>query len=213
MHSSARSALDREYTDSLTWWIVRKRRRFRARRVLKILLVDDSELVLKTWARQAKRERQVALCAPSRKDALELARREKPEMAVVDLFMPGESGLDIIRDLKKLKPRPVIMLVSAAMCAEYAMQGIAAGADDCFDKDISIRTLIERVEHGTRPEPGRVRPPTLEELEWQYIVRTLTDHDGNITHAAEALGLVRQSLQRKIRRLSPNGRNPVPPAR
>lgn len=187
--------------------------------MLKVLLVDDSELVLRTWARQSKRERKIALCATTRKDALELARREKPDMAVVDLFMPGDSGFDVVRDLKKLKPRPVIMLVSAAMDADYAMQGIAAGADDCFDKDIPIRTLIERVERGTRPEPGhgrgrgQGRPPTLDELEWQYIVRTLADHGGNITHAAQALGLVRQSLQRKIRRLSPNGRNPVPPAR
>lgn len=134
-------------------------------------------------------------------------------MAVVDLFMPGESGLDVVRDLKKLRPKPFLILVSGAMCADYAMQGIAAGADDCFDKDVAIRPLIERVEGGERPETCTGRPPTLDEVEWQYIVRTLTDNQGNITHAAEALGLMRQTLQRKIRRLSPTGRNPVLPTR
>jgi two-component system, response regulator RegA len=192
---------------------VTNNRRQRARRVRKILLVDDVDLVLKTWARQAKRAGAVALCANNRRDALELARREKPDMAVIDLVMPGESGLDVIRDLRKLKPKPFILLVSGAMSVDNAMHGIAAGADDCFDKDVSIQQLITRVERGVRPAIDHNRPLTLEQVEWQYIVRALTDHGGNITHAAQALGLMRQTLQRKIRRMSPTGKNPVPLAR
>ena len=192
---------------------VSKTRRQSARRVRKILLVDDVELVLKTWARQSKRAGVVPLCAQNRRDALELARREKPDMAVIDLVMPGESGLDIIRDLSKLKPKPFILLVSGAMSVDNAMNGIAAGADDCFDKDVTVGQLITRVERGVRPDIGNSRPLTLEQVEWQYIVRALTDHGGNITHAAHALGLMRQTLQRKIRRMSPTGKNPVPLAR
>jgi two-component system response regulator RegA len=190
-----------------------KNRRQSARRVRKILLVDDVELVLKVWARQAKRAGTIPLCANNRRDALELARREKPEMAVIDLVMPGESGLDIIRDLRKLKPKPFLLLVSGAMSVDNAMHGIAAGADDCFDKDVSIQQLITRVQRGVRPEVDHNRPLTLEQVEWQYIVRALTDHGGNITHAAQTLGLMRQTLQRKIRRMSPTGKNPVPLAR
>jgi two-component system, response regulator RegA len=177
------------------------------------LLVDDVELVLKTWARQVKRAGATPLCASNRRDAIALARREKPEMAVVDLVMPGESGLDICRDLRKLKPKPFIILVSGAMSVDNAMHGIAAGADDCFDKDVTIHQLIQRVERGVRPAVDHNRPLTLEQVEWQYIVRALTDNGGNITNAAKTLGLIRQTLQRKIRRMSPTGKNPVPMVR
>ncbi|HEY5951528.1 MAG TPA: response regulator [Kofleriaceae bacterium] len=178
----------------------------------KILLVDDVELVVKVWARQCRREGKVPFCATNRRDALEIAKREKPDMAVVDLVMPGDSGIAVVRDLKKLAPKCFVILVSGAMAVDNAMHGIAAGADDCFDKDVSIHQLVARVERGVRPG-GASRPLTLEEVEWQYIVRALTDHGGNITHAAQTLGLMRQTLQRKIRRLSPNGRNPVVGAR
>ena len=176
----------------------------------KILLVDDVELVLKTWARQVKREGKIPLCASNRAEALELARREKPDMAIVDLIMPGDSGLQVVRELKKLRRNMFIILVSGAMSVDYAMEGLAAGADDCFDKDTTIRQLIARVERGVRPPAGKVKQPTLKDVEWQYIVRVLTDHNGNITHAARALGLPRVTLQRKIRRQLPSGENPVP---
>lgn len=180
------------------------------RSVRKILLVDDVELVLRAWARQCKREGKIPLCASNRAEALDLARREKPDMAVVDLIMPGDSGLAVVRDLKKLRRNLFTILVSGAMSVDYAMEGLAAGADDCFDKDTTIKQLIARVERGVRPAVRKVKQPTLKDVEWQYIVRVLTDHNGNITHAARALGLPRVTLQRKIRRQMPSGENPVP---
>lgn len=178
------------------------------RRVRKVLLVDDMDMVLKVWTRQCRRQNKAALCATNRTEALDLARREKPDLAVVDLILPNDSGLEIVRELKKLRHKPFVILVSGAMSAEAAMQGIEAGADDCFDKDVSISDLLERVERGVRPRiPNQ---PTLKEMQWLYIRRVLTDHGGNITHAAKTLGVVRQSLQRTIWRLSPTGKVPVP---
>lgn len=189
---------------------VKKVRVSSVRSVRKILLVDDVELVLRAWARQCKREGKIPLCASNRAEALDLARREKPDMAVVDLIMPGDSGLAVVRDLKKLRRNLFTILVSGAMSVDYAMEGLAAGADDCFDKDTTIKQLIARVERGVRPAVRKVKQPTLKDVEWQYIVRVLTDHNGNITHAARALGLPRVTLQRKIRRQMPSGENPVP---
>ncbi len=188
---------------------VKKLRVSSMRNIRKILLVDDVELVLRTWSRQCKREGKIPLCATNRAEALELARREKPDMAIVDLIMPGDSGLAVVRDLKKLRRNMFTILVSGAMPVDHAMEGLAAGADDCFDKDTTIKQLIARVERGVRPATGKVKQPTLKAVEWQYIVRVLTDHGGNITHAARTLGLPRVTLQRKIRRVLPSGENPV----
>lgn len=173
--------------------------------VRKILLVDDVDMVLKLWARRAKKQGKTPLCATNRAEALEFARRERPQMAVVDLIMPDVSGLDLVRELKKLRPKMFTVLVSGAMSAETAMHGLQAGADDCFDKDTPVEEMIERVETGSRPSEPSLDMPTLDDMETQYIIRVLTDHNGNVTHTASALGIPRQSLQRKLRRLRTNG--------
>lgn len=173
--------------------------------VRKILLVDDVDMVLKLWARRCKKQGKTAYCATTRAEALEIARRERPQMAVVDLIMPETSGLDLVRELKKVRPKMFTVLVSGAMSADTAMHGLKAGADDCFDKDSPIEEIIERVQTGSRPGEPSLEMPTLDDMETQYIIRVLTDHNGNVTHTASALGIPRQSLQRKLRRLRTNG--------
>ena len=92
-----------------------------------------------------------------------------------------------------------LILVSASMCVQYAMLGVEAGADDCFEKGVTVEQLIARTESGKRTEleHGAV-VPTLAEIEWQYIVRTLDDVGGNRTRAAEVLGISRPKLLRAI---------------
>ena len=66
-------------------------------------------------------------------------------------------------------------------------------------KILLVVPIRRRVQRGTSAKVN-VNTPTLEAVEWAYIVRMLKDHRGNVTHAAAALGLLRQTLQRKIRR-------------
>ncbi|MEO8841957.1 MAG: helix-turn-helix domain-containing protein, partial [Kofleriaceae bacterium] len=71
-------------------------------------------------------------------------------------------------------------------------------ADDCEAKPVAPRHLLRRIEHGEASAiVGEML--TLDEVEWEHISRALSDCGGNISHAAKALGLHRQSLQRKLR--------------
>jgi two-component system, response regulator RegA len=173
------------------------------RRVERVLLVDDSKTVLRAWQLSCQQAHKIALCAASRRSALDLAARERPDLAVVDLFLQEATGLEVIRDLKHLGVDAFIVLVSAHISVEYAMLAVHAGADDCYDKSISLKQIIQRVETGQRTEPDWQSVPTLREVEWRHIARVLSDCDGNISHAAEVLGEHRQSLQRKIHRYAP----------
>lgn len=177
-------------------------------RVRKILLVDDVELVLKAWTRQCKRGGWTPLCATNGADALALARREKPQLAVVDLIMPGQSGIEVIRELKKVRPRPHLVLVSALMTADDAMLGVRAGANDCHDKEVSLAELVECVETGER-KPTVPLPHDVDEVQRRLIQRVIDDHHGNVTQAAKALGVFRQSLYRTLHRLYPTRRPPL----
>lgn len=95
------------------------------------------------------------------------------------------------------------MLISAAMSIAQTVAAMRNGADDCATKPISPAQLIRRIEEGESREVEAGQVLTLDEVEWEHIARVLADCDGNVTNAARALGLHRQSLQRKLRQLRP----------
>lgn len=181
--------------------------------VQSVLLVDGAEMMLRAWSRECRRFGKIPFTASTRTEAVQVAARERPEMAVVDLLMPNESGLQIVRELKSLSIDIFVILASGAMCVDYAMLGIEAGADDCCDKTVTIGQLIHRVECGKRPDPLLDRIPSLDEVQWEHIARVLNDCNGNISHAAEALGEYRYSLQRKIKKLAPGALRAKPRTR
>jgi two-component system response regulator RegA len=172
------------------------------RRIQKVLLVDDWDVWLSQWARDCRSMQKVPIRAKSRAEAVLVAQRERPEAAVVDLFLsPPDHGIDIVKDLKALDPSMAVIVVSAAINVDLAMLAVKAGADECFSKAVRCRQMLAAVETGQRPEPSS-EYPTLDEVEWEHISRVLNDHKGNVTHTAKALQMPRYSLQRKIARRS-----------
>lgn len=169
----------------------------------KVLLVDDHEMFLKYWTREFVRAGVSVSSATTKTSALALARRERPDLAMVDLFLtPPETGVDVIRALKEELPDTFCILVSAHMSVTHALLGVRAGADDVFFKPFGAKQAIARVESGILQRPEEASP-TLSQIEWEHIARALHDHAGNISAAAESLGVFRQSLQRKIQKHAP----------
>ena len=165
-------------------------------------MVDDHETYLRNVARDFAREGVEVFKATNHEDAVRLCREERPELAIIDLFLqPPDDGLELLKNLKAIDPTVFVILVSAHMSVAHAVMGVRAGADDVFLKPFAASQCLARVLGGPAlPESAKL---TLHEIEWEHIARTLQDYDGNITHAAEALGLFRQSLQRKIRKHAP----------
>jgi len=172
------------------------------RKVQTVLLVEDYAPLLKRWTRDLEQDGRRVLAATNSKTALELARNTRPDIAFVDLFLANENGVNLIRKLKELDPFLYTILISAHMSVAYAMAAVRAGADDVFYKPLSFKPMIACIEQG-RPIKPDDESTTLDQLEWEHISRVLLDCDGNITHAAEKLGIYRQTLQRKLRKHTP----------
>jgi two-component system response regulator RegA len=171
--------------------------------VQKVLLVDDHEMYLKYCSREFVRAGVSVASAQTLAGAVEHVRKDTFDVAIVDLFLtPPESGLDVIRALKQLDPDIYCILVSAHMSVSHALMGVRAGADDVFTKPFGARQVMARVERGSHDEPTP-ETPSLDAVEWEHIARVLHDHDGNISQAAQSLGIFRQSLQRKIQKYAP----------
>ena len=104
----------------------------------------------------------VALCDGGRSLRAHLAGRA-PDLIVLDLNMPEEDGLSIVRDLKARSRIPIIMLTATASPIDRVV-GLELGADDYLPKPCELRELVARVRSVLRraqtpPAPAKPRPP------------------------------------------------------
>jgi two-component system response regulator RegA len=177
----------------------------RRKEVRTVLLVEDFAPLLRRWVRELQHAGKRVLAASNGDMALELVREAKPDVAIVDLFLTSENGVNVIKRLREQDNSFYAVLVSAHLSVAYAIAAMRAGADDVIYKTGSLKHVIDCIEKGIDHEPEDGQGPTLDQLEWEHISRVLLDCEGNITHAAERLGIYRQTLQRKLRKYMPKG--------
>lgn len=113
----------------------------------RILVVDDEEDILELVRFHLAREGYHVLSALSGEKALETARKEVPDLIVLDLMLPGIDGLEVARKLRNdagTKAIPIIMLTAKGEEADV-VTGLELGADDYVTKPFSPRILVARV--------------------------------------------------------------------
>jgi two-component system response regulator RegA len=128
--------------------------------------------------------------------ALEFARQDSPELALVDLKLPGESGLKVVRDLKELDPATVVVVLTGYGSIATAVESIKLGAASYLTKPADADQIVAAFD-GIQPDDD-AEVPSLARVEWEHIQRVLTDCEGNVSKAARSLGIHRRSLQRKL---------------
>jgi len=128
--------------------------------------------------------------------ALDAARQDSPELALVDLKLPGEGGLKVIRDLKDLDPGTVVVVLTGYGSIATAVEAVKLGAASYLTKPADADQIVAAFD-GVQPDAD-AEVPSLARVEWEHIQRVMTDCAGNVSKAARALGLHRRSLQRKL---------------
>jgi two-component system response regulator RegA len=167
-----------------------------------LLIVDDDDAFRERLARAMRDRGYVAIGVGDHASALAAAREDSPELALVDLRLPGESGLTIVRDLKQLDPSTVVVVLTGYGSIATAVESIKLGAASYLTKPADADQIVAAFEGIQPPEDAAV--PSLARVEWEHIQRILADSGGNISQAARALGIHRRSLQRKLTK------NPAP---
>lgn len=172
-----------------------------------LLLVDDDD-VLRERLGRALRERGYDVRTASHYDeAIALAQADSPEMAVVDLRMPGTSGLELIRDLKAIDASTRIVMVTGYGSIANAVDAVKLGADHYLSKPADADDIVAAFARAEapplEPPPTEYEAPSLARAEWEHIQRVLSDVAGNISEAARRLGIHRRSLQRKLQKYPP----------
>ncbi len=171
-------------------------------RARSVLVVDDDE-IFRTRLMQAFEDRGLRSLGASNGDAaLEIARKEMPDLALVDLRMPGMPGLDLTIALASLEPPPRIVVLTGYGSIATALEAVRCGASHYLTKPADADEILVAFDRDAstaeKPSEEPSGVPSLARAEWEHINRVLADCGGNVSKAARLLGIHRRSLQRKL---------------
>jgi two-component system response regulator VicR len=161
----------------------------------KILVVDDEPPIVNMLAYNLKRANYEVVTARDGEEALTVARREQPDLLILDLMLPYLDGLDVCRTLRRERDVPIIMLTARDTELDRVV-GLELGADDYVVKPFSVRELLVRVKNVLRranagptpPDGGKIRlgPLTIDpgshQAHWQETDLELTTLEFRLLH-------------------------------
>ncbi len=175
-----------------------------------ILIVDDDEVYRNRLARAFVDRGYEVKTAQDYDSAVAVAQADSPEWAVVDLKMPGKSGLELVKALVEIDPATRAVVLTGYGSIATAIDAVRLGAAYYLSKPADADDIINAFARAEAPplEPpadgGDYKAPSLARAEWEHINRVLSDAGGNISEAARRLGIHRRSLQRKLQKYPPS---------
>ncbi len=110
----------------------------------KVLVVEDEPTLVETLAYNLNRQGYTVVTATDGHAALAVARREQPDLIVLDLMLPGLDGFEVCRILRQEMNVPILMLTARTDEVDRVV-GLEMGADDYLTKPFSMRELLARV--------------------------------------------------------------------
>ena len=176
-----------------------------------LLIVEDDDVLRRRLARAFHERGFEVREAPDVDTALESARSDPPEYALVDLRLGTRSGLEVVRGLAELDPSTAIVVLTGYGSIATALEAVRLGAMHYLTKPADVDDVLAAFARGaggasSAPDSthagetaaGADSTPTLARVEWEHINRVLSDCGGNVSQAARILGIHRRSLQRKL---------------
>ncbi len=165
-----------------------------------LLIVDDDIVFCDVLTKAMKKRGFNVFCAHDIENALEYAEESTPEYAIIDLKLSSESGLTLVKKLKKLDPGTRIVMLTGYASIATAVEAIKLGATHYLAKPVDANEIMSAFERttGDTDTPINVSPLSVGRLEWEYIHRILAENDNNISVTARVLNMHRRTLQRKL---------------
>ena len=142
--------------------------------------------------------------AESVKQGISLAKSEPPAFAVVDLRLNDGSGLDVVREIQKLRKDSKIIMLTGYGNIPIAVAAIKAGAIDYMPKpadadDVENALLAAPESKAIPPE----NPMSADRVKWEHIHRVFELCNRNVSETARRLRMHRRTLQRILSKRSP----------
>ena len=134
-----------------------------------ILIVDDEALTLRTIGRALRAEGYEVLPATSGEEALKIAAEEKPDLALLDVVLPGINGIEVLRQARKLSPSTIVAMMSAYYLVDRAVEAMKLGAYDYLIKPFHIADMVNTIQRAAEMLALRIRVrDTVEHAKGRY---------------------------------------------
>ena len=162
-----------------------------------ILIVDDDPSVVASLGLLLKRHGHPTRGARSQEEALALLREQEFDLVLQDMNFSrgttGEEGLELLEEIRRLRPRMPVILITAWGSITLAVEGMKAGAADFVTKPWSNAQLLQAVETAlslAQQGDGKGTPVSREELDRRFDFRGLTGTDPRFLKILELIGRV-----------------------
>ncbi len=163
----------------------------------KLLLLEDDAVYAQLLARTLSAKGFDVKTYPKLEGFLELAIAYQADFVILDLFLDGETSLELIAPLKQALPQSRLLMLTGYASIATTVEAIKAGADDYIPKPASSEQILTALS-GNQAQQALAEPISVERLEWEHIQRLLQEQKGNISATARILGMHRRTLQRKL---------------
>lgn len=169
----------------------------------RILIVDDDKDFCKALHHSFSRRGFESRMAHNVIEATNMVEQFNPEWVLVDLNMPGASGLELIPQLLGINPETRIVVLTGYANISTAVEAIKLGAVHYLSKPVSIEEIIAAFhKQGGDPQaPIETVALKLDAAERDHIVTALERNRRNISATARELGMHRRTLQRKLEKM------------
>ncbi len=119
-----------------------------------ILIVEDDVVILDTLAYNLSRQGFGVHKATNGTEALKLARKLRPDLILLDIMLPGESGIWVCERIREEDRDVVIIMITAKDAEMDKVRGFEAGADDYVTKPFGMKELIARINANLKRSPA-----------------------------------------------------------
>jgi len=139
-----------------------------------ILVVEDDEVIMGTLAYNLSRNGFGVIGATSGADALRLARKSRPDLILLDIMLPGESGIEVCERIRERDQSVMIVMITAKDAEEDKVRGFEAGADDYVTKPFGMKELIARINANLKRSETGSRGKIIEAGDLQLDTKNFT---------------------------------------
>jgi two-component system response regulator RegA len=167
-----------------------------------LLLVDDDAVFCEVLTNALSKRGFAVTVAHDAMSAQAHIGQLAPAFAIVDLQMPGPSGLEVVAALHQRLPDCRIVVLTGFASIATAVEAIKLGATYYLTKPADTDEILAAFERdrGDTSIDLAEHPMSVNRIEWEHIHKVLGECDGNVSEAARRLGMHRRTLQRKLRK-------------
>ena len=161
-------------------------------KLIRLLLVDDEDEFRRTLAKRLRKRGLVSDQAPGGQECLSILEKKAIDVVVLDVKMPGMSGIEVLRKITDKYPQTEVILLTGQATASDGVEGIKSGAFDYLTKPIELEHLLNKISQAY----GKIRRWEAEQKEAQY--RKQMEQQMIITERLASLGTLATGVAHEI---------------